>query len=159
MKNTRAHAAGPPPDHEPSRHYGGAEPAINRALCEAVDRISHFRKHREVDRVASPETPAGAGATRGAVTDSAGVDKERGGVGGGGSRGREAAGGARPPGPEAKKVAMRLCELMDRCDGRMEEVMADPRARAELEAIFPGLDEKEFRSMLLACVERTQVNI
>ncbi|CAM9129821.1 unnamed protein product, partial [Scytosiphon promiscuus] len=34
--------------------------------------------------------------------------------------------------------------------------MADPRARAELDAIFPGVEEREFRALLEECIERSQ---
>ena len=69
----------------------------------------------------------------------------------------EGGGGAREAPTEAKKVAMRICALIDSFDGRLDEVMADPRARAELESIFPGLDEREFRTMLRGCAEGSQV--
>lgn len=122
----------PPPEHEPpppSRYSSGS--AISVALCEAVGRIV---EQRGGGRVASPQAMAEAG-------------------------GAERGGRREPLGGDPKKVAMRLCAMVESYGGRLEEVTADPRARAELEAIIPGLDEEEFRAMLGGCVERSQVMI
>lgn len=136
--------------------YGRVAPTINLALCEAVDRIVQHREQRGGGGggVASPTMAGGAKAAAAVEEEEEAGMVDRGGrreTGGGGEE-------SRVPPLDTKEVAMRLCALIDSCDGRPDELMADPRARAELESIFPGLEEREFRNMLGACLERRQVS-
>ena len=142
------------PDRDPSPRYYQPSDTIDLALCETVDRIVQHRDGRGSGRAASPSIacgPQSAAAAAALAAEMPGRERD-------GYREREiGVEETRAPPPDAKKVAMRLCELVDRCGGQLDEVMADPRTRAELESIFPGLEEKEFRAMLRGCVDRPQV--
>lgn len=131
----------------PPRYARPAQPGINQALYEAVERI--FR-HRELHggggagggRAASPSMADGSKA------DAIGADER--GVGMGLRAGL-------PPVLDAKKATMKIIGIMETFDGRLDDVMADRRARAELDAIFPGVKDQDFRALLEGCIERSQV--
>lgn len=74
-------------------------------------------------------------------------------TGGADERGR----GASSTAMDAKQATMRIIAIMEGFGGRLDDVMADPRARAELDAIFPGVQDREFRALLESCMERSQV--
>ena len=131
---------------DPPPHYVRPKPVINVALCDAVEKIVQHRGERGAGGEGGVRGASSPGVADGSKGEAVGVDRER----------RDGIGGGGAP-TEAKKVAMRICSLIDSFDGRLDEVMADPRARAELESIFPGLDEREFRTMLRGCAEGSQV--
>ncbi len=124
-----------------------AQSSINRALYEAVERIFQHRDKRSgigpgggrngPGRDASPSVAGGA------KMDAAGGADER--------------GRASSTAMDAKQATMRIIAIMEGFDGRLDDVMADPRARAELDAIFPGVKDREFRALLESCIERSQV--
>jgi len=124
------------------------QPNINRALYEAVERIFQHRDKRSGmgpgggrgggGRAASPSVAEGP------KTDAAGVADERG-------------RGAPSTSMDAKQATMRIIAILDGFDGRLDDVMADTRARAELDVIFPGVKDREFRALLESCIERAQV--
>lgn len=136
----------------PPRYARPAQPGINQALYEAVDRI--FR-HREKHAGGG----AGAGGGRAASPSAAAaVDRSKVEAIGADERG---VGGARAvassPVMDAKKATVIIIGIMESFDGRLDDVLADPRARAELDAIFPGVKDSEFRALLEGCIERSQV--
>ena len=45
--------------------------------------------------------------------------------------------------PDPKGVAVRLCDLVERCGENLAEVKVDPQTSAGLESIFLGLKEKK----------------
>lgn len=135
----------------PPRYVQPVLPGINQALCEAVERIfQHREKYAGGGRVASPAGADGPKTTGGAGSDAVGI--ERRGMGGAGGR------AASSLALDAKKATMRIIAIMESFEGRLSVVMADPRARAELDAIFPGVEEREFRALLEECIERSQVS-
>lgn len=137
----------------PPRYLRAAPPSINQTLCEAIERIfQHREKHAGAGgRVASPAVAEGSNTSAGLRGD-AEVN--------GGRRGA-------PPPPrgvssslalDANKATTRIIAIMESFEGRLNDVMSDARARAELDAIFPGMHEREFRALLEECIERSQVS-
>lgn len=153
---SRVHSSAAPSDRDPPQRYGGPVPTINRAMLEAVDRIVQRSEQRGAGGGGGGGvvSPVAAATVAGPQTAVAGTGVERVGhrEGGGGGVGD-------PPLSDAKEAAMRLCSLLDSFDGRVEEVMEDVRARAELESIFPGLEERDFRSMLGGFMDRYEVSL
>lgn len=47
-----------------------------------------------------------------------------------------------------KMVAARFRALMDRRERRLEEAMSDPQTRTDLEAMFPGIKEGDYQTLL-----------
>lgn len=146
----RVHPMGPIERGEPlpPRYARSAQPPginqVNQALFEAVERIfRHREKHGAggAGRDASPSVAAD-----GPKADTMGADER-------GLGGR----GASSPVLDAKKATMRIIGIMESFDGRLDDVMADARARAELDAIFPGVKERDFRALLEGCIDRSQV--
>lgn len=134
---SRGHPMGPSDrgDPLPSRYVRPAQPGITQALCEAVERIFQHRKKR-----------AGGGGG-GRAPEDPDTDIER------------SAGAGSSPALDAKKATMRIIAILESFDGRLNDMMADPRAMAELDAIFPGVEEREFRALLEGCIERSQVSL
>lgn len=133
---SRGHPMGPSDrgDVLPARYVRPAQPGINRALCEAVERIfEHREKHA-----------GGSGGGHAAEDPNADVVERR-------------AGAGSSPALDAKKATMRIIAMLESFDGRLNDMVADPRAMAELDAIFPGVEEREFRALLEGCIERSQV--
>lgn len=135
---SRGHPMGPSDrgDVLPLRYVRPAQPGINRALCEAVERIFDHR-----------EKLAGAGGGGHAAEDPNTDVVER------------RAGAGSSPALDAKKATMRIITMLESFDGRLNDMMADPRAMAELDTIFPGVEEGEFRALLEGCIERSQVSL
>eukprot|EP00903_Cladosiphon_okamuranus_P008628 g8274.t1 len=123
------------------RNERPAQPGINQALYEAVERIfRHREKHGAGgggERIGSPSD--------GSKADAIGADERGVGLRGGSS-----------PSMDAKKATMRIINIMESFDGRLDDVMADPRARSEIYAIFPGVKDREFRALLEGCIHRSQ---
>lgn len=47
-----------------------------------------------------------------------------------------------------KMVAMRFRALMERRERRLEEAMSDPQTRTDLEAMFPGIKDGDYQTLL-----------
>lgn len=141
----------------PPRYVRASPPSINQTLCEAIERIFEHREKLAGAGVGVGGRVASAAVYEGSNT-SAGLrgDAEM----NGGRR------GAVPPprgvssslALDAKKATLRIIAIMESFEGRLNDVMSDARARAELDAIFPGMHEREFRALLEECIERSQVS-
>lgn len=69
--------------------------------------------------------------------------------GGSAERGaRDADGVGRGTVTSSQTVARFVDDLLGRYHGRMDELMADPEMRAEIDAVFPGIEEPEFVAMI-----------
>ncbi|CAM9125033.1 unnamed protein product [Ectocarpus sp. 6 AP-2014] len=141
----------------PPRYVRASPPSINQTLCEAIERIF---EHRE--KLAGAGVGGGGRVAASAVTEGSNTSTGlRGGAGMNGGR----RGAAPPPrgvssslALDAKKATLRIIAIMESFEGRLNDVMSDARARAELDAIFPGMHEREFRALLEECIERSQVS-
>ncbi|CBN78312.1 Putative NIN-like transcription factor [Ectocarpus siliculosus] len=140
----------------PPRYVRASPPSINQTLCEAIERVF---EHRE--KMAGAGVGVGGRVASAAVTEGSNTST--------GLRGdAEMNGGRRGAAPpprgvssslalDAKKATLRIIAIMESFEGRLNDVMRDARARAELDAIFPGMHEREFRALLEECIERSQL--
>lgn len=143
------HCPAPNQDHDPLSRYAHQGASTNHSVRDTQDRIVHPRNPCEgwgsVSMVSGLQsqnmTAAGSGAP----------EIERHGYRNG--RAKE----SRTPPPDPKRVYVRLCDLLERCGGNLDEVMVDPQTSAKLESILLGLKEKESRAKVGVCVERSQV--
>ncbi|CAN0361993.1 unnamed protein product [Ectocarpus sp. 12 AP-2014] len=135
----------------PPRYVLTSPPSINQTLCEAIERIF---EHRE--KLAGAGVGVGGRVASAAVTEGSNTSTGlRGDAEVNGGR-RGAAGVSSSLALAAKKATLRIIAIMESFEGRLNDVMSDARARAELDAIFPGIQEREFRALLEECIERSQ---
>ncbi|CAB1098953.1 unnamed protein product [Ectocarpus sp. CCAP 1310/34] len=128
----------------PPRYVRASPPSINQTLCEAIERIF---EHRE--KLAGAGVGVGGRVASAAVTEGSNTST--------GLRGdAKMNGGRRGAAPPPPGATLRIIAIMESFEGRLNDVMSDARARAELDAIFPGMHEREFRALLEECIERSQ---